>query len=76
MVNYFLDSAGNLWRGPTHPEENLHYSVLTDGGWVLHQTDPDSGWRKLPGWEWWDGRVRACEECGHPMNAVGHCACD
>lgn len=27
-MRYWIDSTGTLWRGPTSPNENLHYSYF------------------------------------------------
>ncbi len=45
QVEYFFDGNGNLWRGPSHRDENLHYSKFdgfTDDNqpiWVLQRSD-------------------------------------
>ena len=45
-VEYFFDANGDLWKGPTNPDGNLHYSRFegfTDHGdliWVCRRSDP------------------------------------
>ena len=55
MLNFYL--AGNeLWKGPTHPEENLHFSRFEgfmDAAhgfqliWVLRRTAAGNDWTPI-----------------------------
>ena len=35
-LRYWIDWAGRLWKGPVHPDENLHYAVF--GGFTIHDS--------------------------------------
>lgn len=45
IVEYFFDANGDLWKGPTSPNDNLHYAKFegfTDTGemiWVCSRSD-------------------------------------
>ena len=50
-VDYFIDLEGRLWKGPSNPDDNLHYARcegLMDRDksliWVLRRSSKDPSW--------------------------------
>ena len=52
-LDYFLDAGGNLWKGPSAMDDNLHYARLEgidrDGLpiWVLRQSEAEPSWSQV-----------------------------